>query len=231
MNNISYENLKEYSLFLKIFGQEKTEDDKPQYVRFMNDNYFVKTLEESFLRADVFTLKGQSYIDMARRIDKVCCSCISGGTNILFAEGQVWGEDELSYEEGHYLTEKSIKRAMSILTKEHTEKIDGNYILLVHPDVADRINKDEHLNKKLNGERCGIKAIETDMLPTYKNAKGETVYCSFLFGDYAFGIKVLEEQGVCGIRRINESHMVRIETVGLPLCLSGKYRKVQKEVI
>lgn len=86
-------------------------------------------------------------------------------------------------------------------------------ILLAHPLVVERLKKE--LKEKQIEEILDVAIIETDMLPTYKNAKGENIYCSFLLGDYAFGVKVLEEQGILfGIKRINERHMLRIETVG-----------------
>ena len=211
MNNISYNNLKEDSIFLKFFGQDKTIQDSANDIILMNDNWFVKKLEDNYVSASIYDLKNTPYNKRQDIIKQICISELQHGTNVQFAEGQVWRRDDLSFEEGHYMSVKATRMALSTLVREHTEKLSGKYILLVHPDVAKRLKKE--LKAKLIGEVLNVIIVEMSQLPIYKNAVGEDIYCSFLLGDYAFGVKVFEEQGICGIRRINERRMVRIETV------------------
>lgn len=213
------------SICFKFCGQYHTMNDSPNYISFINDDYFVKRLKDNFVAANIYDLKNAPYNERWRIIERISIRELSRGTNVQFAEGQVYERDALNSKKRHHISDNAIRFARATLAREHTDKINGNYILLVHPDIAERLRQgkffcdatDEKLKNDLKGRLIGeildVIIVEMEQLPIYKNSKGEDIYCSFLFGDYAFGIKYFEKQAVCGIRRINEKHMVRIETV------------------
>ncbi|MBQ3023382.1 MAG: hypothetical protein IJD91_08690 [Clostridia bacterium] len=215
----------EKSVVYNFFLEEKLAKVTEGHIEFLNDNYFAKRLSENVVEAKLIDLKGVDYKSLGNTVDKICISEFCDGEKVQFAEGQVCGRDALSSQEGHIITEKAIRMARSTLVKAHTNKIDGYYVLLVHPDIADRLIKEKHFscmqdasaedafNMALVGKINDVLIVEIDMLPINKNAKGENIYSSFIFGDYAFGIKFIESQSVLGFGRINERHMVRIETV------------------
>ncbi len=135
------------SVFFKLVGKDITLNDNKNHIGFMNDNYFIKRLFENVVEAKLIDLRGVDYKSLGDAVDKVCILDISDGINVQFAEGQVCERDALNLKDGHIMTENTIRRARSTLVKAHTNKIDGYYVLLVHPDIADRLIKEEHLFK------------------------------------------------------------------------------------
>ena len=216
----------ENSVVYKLFGKRAAKNDNKNHIKFMNDNYFAKRLSENVVEAKLIDLRGVDCKSLGKTVDRICLSEIASGTNVQFAEGQVCERDALNLKEGHIMTENAIRRARSTLVKAHTNKIDGYYILLVHPDIADRLIKEKHFscmqdpsvedvfNMALVGEINDILIIETYMIPIIENSMSEKIYQSFLLGECAFGVKYLKAESTLGIKIINETHLVRIETIG-----------------
>lgn len=143
MDKTTIEEYKNQSVLINFFGQDKTKYDNKNTISFMNDDCFVKRLSENYVEANKYDLKGMELDKRWNKIESICISEISGGTNVQFADGQVWERNDLNSKEGHSISEKSIRKARATLVREHTDKINDKYVLLVHPDIAEQLKKEK----------------------------------------------------------------------------------------
>ena len=95
-----------------------------------------------------------------RTLDTITREVLTGGTNVQFAEGQVWSREQLEggKEEGnHYLTVDAIRRAVRYLKKMNAETINGSYVGIIHPDTAYDLTSDpKWINVKTYSDPEGI---------------------------------------------------------------------------
>lgn len=102
------------------------------------------------------------------------------------------------------LTRQMIKKAVTKLKKDKVPKINGSYVAVVHPSVAEDLRNDpqwedahkyDATGEIFNGEIGmleGVRFIENADAPVlgktsaYKNAQGGVTYATFIFGKDAF---------------------------------------------
>ena len=103
-----------------------------------------------------------------------------------------------------YLTDKMVKKAVTVMKKNKVPRIGGYYVGVVHPSVAEDLRncpgfeeamKYASPENMLNGEigrYAGCRFIENPDAPVlsgdYNNAAGGKTYASYIFGKDAFGI-------------------------------------------
>ena len=101
------------------------------------------------------------------------------------------------------LTPKMINRAATWLKKNKVQKINGKYVAIIHPSVAEDLRstdewKEFHLHNDVKpifdgeiGELHGIRFVESNSAPVYAQESG-SVYATVFFGKGAYGILDLE---------------------------------------
>ena len=73
-----------------------------------------------------------------RTLDTVVREVLNGGSNVQYAEGQVSARASLT--SSHLLTVKAVRMAVRTLRDMDAPMIDGNYIGIIHPDIAFDLN-------------------------------------------------------------------------------------------
>lgn len=95
-----------------------------------------------------------------RTLDTITREVLVGGTNVQFAEGQVWTREHLEggKDEGnHYLTVDAVRRAVRYLKKMNAETINGSFVGIIHPDTAyDLMSDPKWINVKTYSDPEGI---------------------------------------------------------------------------
>ena len=82
-----------------------------------------------------------------RTLDTVTREVINAGTNVQYANGEVNARHEITPE--HTVTVAAVKKAVNTLKKGLAKKIDGDYVAIIHSNVAyDLMNDPEWQNVK-----------------------------------------------------------------------------------
>ena len=82
-----------------------------------------------------------------RTLDTVTREVINAGTNVQYANGEVNARHELTSD--HIMTVAAVKKAVNTLKKGLAKKIDGDYVAIIHSNVAyDLMNDPEWQNVK-----------------------------------------------------------------------------------
>ncbi len=74
-------------------------------------------------------------------LDTITRNIIVAGTNVQYADAQVASRyllvgGDATASNNHYLTVNAIRRAVRNLKKNKAKKISGNYVAIIHPDIA-----------------------------------------------------------------------------------------------
>ena len=149
-----------------------------------------------------------------RTLDTVTREVINAGTNVQYAAGEVNARHELTPE--HIMTVAAVKKAVNTLKKGLAKKIDGDYVAIIHSNVAyDLMNDPEWQSvKDYNpkdwyegeiGRIFGCRFIETTEAKvfcgedlsedarnlTIENVEGKTVSVSEGISEALIGRKVI----------------------------------------
>ena len=110
-------------------------------------------------------------------LDTITRDVVNAGTNVLYATGKTSGtanssaptsRTALGYTDGgtnHNIAVEDVKRAVRALKRQNAPKIKGDYVAIIHPDVAFDLMKDpEWLNPKQYADPKDIYAGEIGKL-------------------------------------------------------------------
>lgn len=83
-----------------------------------------------------------------RTLDTITREVLNGGDSVQFADGQVAARHLLvggaaTASNNHYLTVESIRRAQRFLKTMNARPINGDFVAIIHPDVAYDLMRDE----------------------------------------------------------------------------------------
>lgn len=96
----------------------------------------------------------------SKTLDTVTREVLNGGTNVQYAEGQVSVRNALvgGQESGnHYLTIDAVRKAVRFLKVMNARRINGDYVGIIHPDVAyDLMSDPKWVNVKTYSDPSGI---------------------------------------------------------------------------
>ena len=67
-------------------------------------------------------------------LDSIVREVLNSGTNVQYGEGSVSSRSALTADD--VLTVKAVRRAVTTLKRMNAKKIDGDYVAIIHPDVA-----------------------------------------------------------------------------------------------
>ena len=147
-------------------------------------------------------------------LDTITRDVINAGTNVMYALGKTSGvpnaappasRSAVAYvdaDTNHNLTVEDIKRAVRTLKRQNAPKIRGDYVAIIHPDVAFDLMRDpEWLAPKQYvdtqdlyageiGKLYGVRFVENTRAKTFTVGTGssaKTVYSTLIIGDDAYG--------------------------------------------
>ena len=156
-----------------------------------------------------------------RTLDTVTREVLAGGTNVIYApkvvdgaETEVLSRSALTPE--YVLTPFVVMRAAATLEAMNTPKIDGSYVLIIHPYCRETLQespgwvdvvKYKEGNNTFSGEIGKIgnvrvvttseaKVINDSTCPVVESTTYYSVFTSLLLGANAYGVTMLENGGL-----------------------------------
>ena len=149
----------------------------------------------------------------SKTLDTITREVLNGGTNVLYAEGQVSSRAALvgGQESGnHYLTIDGVRKAVRFLKVMNARRINGDFAGIIHPDVAyDLMSDPKWVNDKTysdpsgiyNGEIGkieGVRFVETSEAKVFvgAGASGRDVYSTLILGADAYGVTEITGGGL-----------------------------------
>ena len=149
-----------------------------------------------------------------RTLDTIVREVLSGGTNVQYAEGKVTSRGALKGgndgTDNDYLTINAVRMAVRTLKNQNAETIDGNFVGIIHPDVAyDLMNDPKWVNVKTYSDPEGIyngeigkienvRFVESTEAKVFEGegASGRNVYSTLILGENAYGTTELAGGGL-----------------------------------
>lgn len=132
-------------------------------------------------------------------LDTITREVLNSGTNVQYVDGSKVSRSSITSTD--VLTVKAIKKAVNTLKRMNARKIDGDYIAIIHPDVAYNLTNDPNwLNVNMYnpknwyegeiGRIHGVRFIETSeaKIFTGAGASGADVYSTLVIGADAYGV-------------------------------------------
>lgn len=125
-------------------------------------------------------------------LDTITREVLNGGTNVIYAGGK---EGRSALTADSVLTVDDIKRAVRLLKSQNAEKINGDWVGIIHPDVAYDLTNDkawadvktysdpEDLYEGEIGKIFGVRFVETTESKIFEGG----VYSTLILGDNAYG--------------------------------------------
>ena len=143
--------------------------------------------------------------------DKITRDVLAEGTNVSYAgnaTGRVDDTGVTGLTSSDVLTIEDIKKAVRKLKRVNAKTISGDYVAIVHPDVAyDLMNDSEWVDanhyagstKIFSGEigkMYGVRFVETTMAKIWVTTGGLPVYNTLVLGENAFGVTSINNGGI-----------------------------------
>lgn len=143
-----------------------------------------------------------------RSLDTVVREILNGGTNVQYHEGERGSRGEIT--SADHLTVKAVKRAVRTLKRNNCEKINGNYVGIIHPDVAFDLMNDpewvewhkyttpENMYTNEIGMIAGVRFVETTEAKIFESAGSGSmdIYSTLIIGANAYGTTDIEGGGL-----------------------------------
>ena len=146
---------------------------------------------------------GETYNILTRDLVAVLGQSVRWAPNITAAGAETAVTSRDGLDGTSRLTPKMVNRAATWLKKHKAPKINGYYVAVIHPSVAEDLRETDEwkeyqkyttsdkIFKGEIGELHGVKFIESDSAKVVSAAKG-AVYYTMFFGKDAFGLIDLE---------------------------------------
>ena len=150
-----------------------------------------------------------------RTLDTITREVLNGGTNVLYAEGQVTSRVALvggnaDATKNHYLTVDAVRKAVRFLKVMNAPRINGYYAGIIHPDCSyDLMSDPKWVNVKTYsdpegiyegeiGRIEGVRFVETSEAKVFKGegAGGRDVYSTLILGADAYGVTEITGGGL-----------------------------------
>lgn len=140
-------------------------------------------------------------------LDTITREVLNGGTNVIFAGGK---EARSSLDAESKLTVDDIKKAVRLLKSQNAEKINGDWVGIIHPDIAYDLTNDPAWKDVKNysdpkdiyegeiGKLYGVRFVETTEAKIWAGAGngGRAVYSTLILGDNAYGVTEITGGGL-----------------------------------
>lgn len=198
---------------LKVTSETATVDQYGYYISI--SDLLETTAIDPILQETVIALGAQA----GRTLDTVVREILNAGTNVQYAEGQVTSRDALT--SSHKLTVKAVKMAVRTLKNANADTIEGDYIGIIHPDIAFDLTNDPEwkyphqytdtteIYEGEIGKIAGVRFVETTeakifagegaKIGTGTDAPKQSVYSTLILGANAYGVTEIEGGGLSTI--------------------------------
>ena len=214
------------------FGMTKIEADVNQYGDYTTVSDRLKM--ESFDDV-IFGATEEMGAAMGETRDTLTRNAISAGNSVWYAGGKT-ARNQLTADD--VMTEALVNKAATWLKRNGVPKINGSYISLIHPCVAEdlrnsegwkRVHEYSSAKEIFNGEigeLHGIRFIETNnALVTKDGANGVSVFHTLFFGKDAYGEPEPEGEGQEMIVKTPQEiggPLNQFSTIGYKFCHAAK---------
>lgn len=143
-----------------------------------------------------------------RSLDTVVREVLNGGTNVQYHEGERANRAALTAADT--LTVKAVRAAVRTLKRQNAETINGNYVGIIHPDVAFDLMSDdawvewhkytdaESMYNNEIGKIAGVRFVETTEAKIFEKAgtSNMDVYSTLIIAKNAYGTTNIEGGGL-----------------------------------
>ena len=143
-------------------------------------------------------------------LDTITREELNGGTNVIYAGGKSARTD---LDETSLLTVDDIKKAVRLLKSQNAEKINNDWVAIIHPDISYDLTNDpawkdvktydpDDLYEGEIGKLFGVRFVETTEAKVWaKGGKGNedgkrAVYSTLVLGDNAYGVTEITGGGL-----------------------------------
>jgi N4-gp56 family major capsid protein len=140
-------------------------------------------------------------------LDGVVREILNAGTNVQYGDGTKTSRSAIASTD--VMSAKAVKRAVTTLKRMNAKKIDGDYVAIIHPDVAYDLMNDpnweavstynpKNLYAGELGRFYGVRFVETSEAKIFEGAgaSGIDVYSTLFLGADAYGTTQLEDGGL-----------------------------------
>ena len=150
-----------------------------------------------------------------RSLDTISREVFNAGTNVLYAKD---GTGRATLTKDNMLTVTDVRKAVRQLERMNAPKINGNYIGIIHPDVAFDLMSDptwvdwqkytspEKMYKNEIGMIAGVRFVKTTEAKIFEKAGASSinVYSTIIAGANAVGVTEVEGGGLKTIIKSEE---------------------------
>ena len=143
-------------------------------------------------------------------LDTITREVLNGGTNVIYAGGKSARED---LDGNSLLMVEDIKKAVRLLKSQNAEKINNDWVAIIHPDISYDLTNDpawkdvktydpDDLYEGEIGKLYGVRFVETTEAKVWaKGGKGNengqrAVYSTLVLGDNAYGVTEVSGGGL-----------------------------------
>ena len=148
-----------------------------------------------------------------RTLDTVVREILNAGTNVQYGDGSVTARNLLvggADTGNNYMTVDCIRKAVTTLKRQNTEKIGDSYVGIIHPDVSHDLMSDpnwkyphqyvdtDNIYSGEIGKLYGVRFVETTEAKIFAGAGKDKrdVYSTLILGENAFGVTELSGMGL-----------------------------------
>lgn len=212
------------------FGMTKVEATTTQHGDYVavSDRLELESYDDVIFGAteEMGATEGETYDTLTRNV-------LIAGNSVAYAGGKT-SRDALTAED--VLTPALVNKAATWLKKNKAPKIDGCYVALIHPSVAEDLRETEEWKEfhKYNdvtpifkgeiGMLHGVRFVETNAQKVWKDGEIAT-YATLFLGKDAFGILDPEGEGMEMIIKPKEQiggPLNQFSTIGYKFCHGAK---------
>lgn len=140
-------------------------------------------------------------------LDTITREVLNGGTNVIFSGGK---DARTTLDATSLLTVDDIKKAVRLLKSQNAEKVNGDWVGIIHPDVAYDLTNDpawkdvktysdpQDIYEGEIGKIFGVRFVETTEAKIWAGAGADSraVYSTLILGDNAYGVTEITGGGL-----------------------------------
>ena len=216
----------------KTFGMTNIEATTTQHGDYVavSDRLELESYDDVIFGAteEMGATEGETYDTLTRNI-------LVAGNSVAYAGGKT---SRATLTNADILTPALVNKAVTWLKKNKAPKIDGSYVALIHPSVAEDLRESAEWTEfhKYNdvapifkgeiGMLHGVRFVETNEAKIWKaGADGVAVYATLFLGKDAFGILDPEGEGMEMIVKTRDQiggPLNQFSTIGYKFCHGAK---------
>ena len=216
----------------KNFGMTKIEASTTQHGDYVavSDRLELESFDDVIFGAteEMGATEGETYDTLTRNI-------LVAGNSVAYAGGKT---SRATLTNADVLTPAMINKAVTWLKKNKAPKLDGSYVAIIHPSVAEDLRESEEWKEFHKYNECapiwkgeigmlhGCRFVESNEAKIWRaGADGVAVYATLFLGKDAFGILDPDGEGMEMIIKTKEQiggPLNQFSTIGYKFCHGAK---------